>query len=86
MTGLPPPPSQLRIDLAGWLNEFAMADRTKGREYYSQGKVGSLERIIDSLTTTVFAAVQGGEIYECSLTHNPGEGWSGNCSCPVGYE
>lgn len=86
MSNLPPPPSQLRIDLAGWLNEFAMADRTKGRDYYSRGNVGSLEQMIDSLTTTVFAAVRGGEIYECSFTHTPDEGWDGDCSCPVGYE
>lgn len=86
MSGLPPPPSQLRIDLAGWLNEFAMPDRTKGRDYYSRGKVVSLEQAVDSPFTTVFAAVRGSETYECSLTYTTREGWDGDCSCPVGYE
>jgi hypothetical protein len=81
--GSPPPPSQLRIDLAGWLNGFALPDRTKGRDYYSRGNVVSLEQAIDSPPTTVFAAVRGSEIYECTLTYAR-EGWSGECSCPVG--
>ena len=84
--GSPPPPSQLRIDLAGWLNGFALPDRTKGRDYYSRGNVVSLEQAVDSPTTSVFAAVRGTEIYECSLTYQPGEGWTGDCSCPVGRE
>ena len=82
--GQPPPPSQLRIDLAGWLNEFALPDRTNGRDYYSRGKVVSLEQSVDSPLTTVFAAVRGSETYECSLTYTTREGWSGDCSCPVG--
>ena len=84
--GPPPPPSQLRIDLAGWLNGFALPERTKGRDDYSRGNVVSLEQAVDSPTTTVFAAVRGTEIYECTLNYKPGTGWTGECSCPVGVD
>ena len=82
----PQPPSQIRIDLAGWLNDFALPARTKGRDYYARGHVAALETAIDRSPLTVYAAVRGTEIYECTLTHTPGDGWDGECSCPVGIE
>jgi hypothetical protein len=81
-----PPPSPLRIDLAGWLNDFALPDRTKGRDYYSRGLVSDLEFSPSPKLSTATATVRGTHLYACTLGHTPGEGWTGDCSCPVGFE
>jgi hypothetical protein len=78
------PAAQLRIDLAGWLNDFALPDRTRGRDYYSRGRVLELEITVEPGVTSAFATVQGGDDYQCTLTHSPDAGWDGECTCPVG--
>ncbi len=84
--GSPPPPSQLRIDLAGWLNGFDLSDRTKGRDYSSRGCVSDLAFSTSPSGSTAAASVRGTHLYDCTLLHSPGKGWSGDCSCPVGFE
>ncbi len=84
MSGHPKPVSQLRIDLAGWLNDFALPDRTNGRHDYARGNVVALEVFSEPKITTAFASVRGTRDYNCTFTYLVGGGWDGECSCPVG--
>jgi len=82
----PTSPDILRIDLAGWLAEFDLQDRTRGRDYCDRGCVLAMEVEFDPPRTIAAAVVRGNHDYECSLTHYAGEGWNGGCDCPVGDE
>jgi hypothetical protein len=75
-----------RIDLAGWLGDFDPHDRKKGRRYYDEGRFIALEISHEGPEPVASAVVRGEEDYECTLTHLPGEGWDGECTCPVGYK
>ncbi len=86
MAADPTSPDILRIDLAGWLAEFDVRDRAKGRDYYDRGRVLAMEVGYDSSRTIAAAVVRGNHDYDCTLTHYAGEGWSGQCDCPVGSE
>lgn len=78
------PSDLLRIELAGWLAEFDVRDRARGRDYYERGRVLAMEVGYDSPRTIAAAVVRGEHEYSCALTHVAGEGWHGECECPVG--
>jgi hypothetical protein len=48
--------------------------------------VSDLEFSPSPKLSTATATVRGTHLYECTLGHTPGEGWTGDCSCPVGFE
>ncbi len=77
--------AQTRIDLAGWLNDFPPGSRAKGRSYYGQGRVRLLKFSPDPPHAAASATVQGTLPYEVTLRYVAGEGWDGECSCPVGF-
>ncbi|PTX91771.1 DEAD/DEAH box helicase [Opitutus sp. ER46] len=76
--------SPLRVSLSGWLDNFPIATRAKGRAYYASGRVSPLEVSTENDETYVEASVSGSEPYDCTLAHAPGRGWDGKCSCPIG--
>jgi hypothetical protein len=78
-------PAQLRLDLSHWLSTFPAATRAKGRDYHARGLVGPLTLEPEPPQTIAHAEVRGSMDYECTLVHAPGEGWDGECSCPVGF-
>lgn len=80
-----PSPAQAarRVDLAGWLNDFDLPTRSRGRDYYARGLVNDLEVRPRSTDMEVNAQVRGSMLYRCTLNHRDSDGWIGECSCPM---
>lgn len=81
-----PSDAALRVTLAGWLNEFEIPTRSRGRDYYARGCVLALELNSEATSVVVNATVRGSNFYECRLAHANARGWGGECSCPLGSE
>ena len=86
MAASPPPSSDPQANLALWLDDFAPSDQARGRAYHAEGRVRALNVAHDGDRIVVTAAVRGTRAYACHLSHEPFDGWAGDCSCPVAYE
>jgi hypothetical protein len=86
MAAQPPLSSDPQADLTLWLDDFAPSDQSRGRAYYAEGRVRALSIARDGDRITVSTAVRGTRAYACHLSHEPNDGWAGDCSCPIGYD
>ena len=86
MAAQPPLSSDPQADLTLWLEEFTSTDQARGRAYHAEGRVRALNIARDGDRITVSTAVRGTRSYACHLSHEPLDGWAGDCSCPLGYE
>jgi hypothetical protein len=64
-----------------FLRTFDRATRRKGEECFRQNRVSNLMSEADG--TALAASVRGSELYEVGLEFEPGEGWRGECTCPL---
>ena len=72
-------------DVRSCLKYYDPRTRQRGEAYLQAGAVKSLACLVPGRHYT--ATVQGGDLYEVSLTFDPHEtGWMEECSCPVEYE
>ncbi len=67
-----------------FLQAFSRTARRKGEEYFHQNRVRNL--ISEEEGTSLFAHVQGSQLYEVRLDYILGEGWFGECTCPLEFD
>ena len=63
-----------------FLKQFSADVRRKGEACFRRGCVQDL--VPEEPGMSYFAVVEDGEPHEVDLLYQPGEGWTGTCSCP----
>lgn len=64
------------------IDGFDVRDRDRGWRYYRQGRVKALR--LAEHGSVLEAEVVGSEPYSVTWTYAPAEGWTCDCTCPVG--
>ncbi|MDO8595654.1 MAG: hypothetical protein Q7R45_03420, partial [Sulfuricaulis sp.] len=76
-------PPNLQADLADWLNGFGRREKIDGRDYHAAGRAIIMENALDQMYPEAWVHVRDSLVYECTVSHEYGDGWMGECSCPV---
>jgi hypothetical protein len=71
-------------DARDFLGSFDARTRRKGEAYFNDGRV--LKILPQNAGSEYVVSVRGSQIYEVNLDYEPADGWSGSCSCPVGFD